>query len=83
MRVRVDQGRCLGHGLCEALAGDVYQVTETGYNEMGEFEVVDALRDVARKGASACPERAIAVLGDEPAGQHDEPRAPRPRSTDR
>lgn len=63
MLIRVDGERCDGHGLCQALAGRVYQIDEdTGVNEMGEFEIADTLRDEARRGAAACPERAIDVV---------------------
>lgn len=62
VRVRVDGNLCDGHALCAALAGDVYEVNETnGRNEMGEFEVPERLRDSARRGAAACPERAISI----------------------
>jgi ketosteroid isomerase-like protein/ferredoxin len=64
VRVRVDRERCLGHGLCEAFAGDIYQITDMGFNEMGEFEVAEGLRGAAKRGASACPERAITLLDD-------------------
>jgi ferredoxin len=61
----VDGLRCEGHALCAALAGDVYEVNENdGRNEMGEFDVPDALGAIARQGAAACPERAISL--DEP-----------------
>ncbi|NGO72958.1 ferredoxin [Streptomyces boncukensis] len=64
MRVRVDAGRCMGHAMCESLAGEVYEVTDDGFNEMGEFEVPEELRAVAVRGASACPEGAIALTGE-------------------
>lgn len=64
VRIRVDAGRCDGHALCAALAGDVYRVNESdGRNEMGEFELPPALLDSARRGAAACPERAITIDG--------------------
>jgi ferredoxin len=68
VRVRVDADRCMGHGMCAALVGEVYEVNEdTGFNEMGEFELPEPARAKALRGVSACPERAIAVLDDVPA----------------
>jgi ferredoxin len=70
VRVRVDPDRCMGHGMCAALVGEVYQVNEdSGFNEMGEFELPETARATALRGVSACPERAIAVLDDVPAGK--------------
>lgn len=64
MRVRVDRDRCQGHAMCNALAGEIFEVTDEGFNEMGEFEVPDDRRPLVDRGSRACPERAIAVLED-------------------
>lgn len=66
MKVSVDSDRCMGHAMCAARAPEVYHVTEeSGMNEMGAFEVPDALADAATRGARACPERIITVDGVE------------------
>ncbi|AGL15953.1 ferredoxin [Actinoplanes sp. N902-109] len=63
MKIRVDPDGCMGHGMCQALAPDVYEINETsGVNEMGDFEVAPGQEAAATRGAAACPERAIAVL---------------------
>ena len=68
MRVRVDADRCMAHGMCAALVSDIYVVNEeSGFNEMGEFELSPELREQALRGVSGCPERAISVLDDVPA----------------
>lgn len=65
MKVSVDPDKCMGHGMCTALAPAVYQVNEeSGFNEMGEFEVADDQHAEARRGVTACPEHAIAVLSE-------------------
>jgi ferredoxin len=52
----------MGHGMCAALVPGVFRVDqESGMNQMGEFEVGDDRAAEARRGAAACPERAIAV----------------------
>ncbi|MEU4245478.1 ferredoxin [Actinoplanes sp. NPDC026619] len=67
MRARVDPEKCMGHGMCEALASEVYEVNEeTGYNEMGEFETPDERRAAVLKGMTGCPEQAISILVDAP-----------------
>ncbi|GAA3431834.1 ferredoxin [Kutzneria kofuensis] len=67
MRIQVDTERCMGHGMCNALAPEVYEVTDEGFNEMGVVDVPDHLRDAAFRGANACPERIIALLDTESA----------------
>jgi len=61
MIVRVDKTRCMGHAMCDALAPTVFEVTDLGFNEMGEFEVPDTERDAVERGMAACPERAISI----------------------
>ncbi|WP_150256176.1 ferredoxin [Nocardiopsis deserti] len=65
MKVRVDADRCMAHGLCMALASEVFEVNdESGYNEMGEFEVGAEQRAHVLRGVSGCPEKAISVLDE-------------------
>jgi ferredoxin len=63
VKIEVDADLCQGHGLCSALAPEVYRVDpESGYNQMGTFALADEeLWDAAERGATACPERAITV----------------------
>ena len=63
MRVSVDPDGCMGHGMCQALAPEVYEINEiSGVNEMGDFEADPGLEAAVARGAAACPERAIAIL---------------------
>ncbi|WP_433728981.1 ferredoxin [Actinoplanes sp. CA-051413] len=60
MKIKIDADSCMGHGMCSALAPEVYEINgDTGFNEMGEFEVEEDRHAAAARGASACPERAI------------------------
>lgn len=61
MRIHVDTDRCSGHARCRAAAPDVYELDELGYNVTPVKEVVSELEEAARRGADACPERAIAI----------------------
>lgn len=62
MKVRVDPERCMGHSMCNAMAPEVYGVSDMGFNEMGEFEVPEGGEAAAARGISACPERAISIV---------------------
>ena len=64
MRFKVNTSLCSGHARCVAVASDVYKLNEDGYNETPEGEVAPGLEDIARRGAKACPERAITIIED-------------------
>lgn len=65
MKVRVDADRCMGHGMCNALVPEVFEIDpESGFNEMDEFEVPDAQRAAVERGVAGCPERAISIVGE-------------------
>jgi ferredoxin len=61
MLVRVMPGRRMGHARCAAVAPEVYKLDESGYLQMPVTEIVPEQGDLARRGARACPERAIEV----------------------
>lgn len=62
MKVVVDKAKCSGHARCAAVAGEFYKLDEDGYLAITEQEVSPALEPAARRGARACPERAITVV---------------------
>lgn len=57
---------CTGHGRCMAVAADVYDLDEQGYNEFAgqTVDIEPGMEDQARLGADACPEGAI-IIEDE------------------
>ena len=62
MKVTIDRSMCTGHARCAALAPDVYELDDDGYNAMdGELEVSSGLEKQARDGADGCPERALTI----------------------
>ena len=62
MKMVVDCDKCLGHAMCASQAAEVYELDDTGSNNMGEFTVVEGQEDAASLGASWCPEGAITVI---------------------
>lgn len=64
MRVKVDTALCSGHARCVAKAPNVYRLNDDGYNETAEAIVPPGFEDEARRGALACPERAITLVED-------------------
>ena len=62
MRVQVNRSRCQGHARCWAEAPDLYLLDDDGYSAVADVEVPTGLEDAARRGAAACPERAIEII---------------------
>jgi ferredoxin len=62
MKVSIDPGKCMGHGMCYALAPSVYTDDDEGFGQViGDGAVTPNQADAARTGAANCPESAIAV----------------------
>ena len=62
VRILVEKGRCQGHGRCAAVAPDLFVLDDLGYLALADVEVADDTGTTARRGAQACPERAITIL---------------------
>jgi ferredoxin len=78
MRAVVDTNLCVGHARCEAVAPQVYQTSaEDGNLHAMDGEIPPELEQLALRGARACPERAIAVLGGAAGGERLWPPSPR------
>lgn len=62
MRATIDVDKCMGHGMCYALAPNVFTDDDQGYGHViGDGEVPSEQAEGARNGAANCPERAISV----------------------
>ena len=62
MRIRVDRGRCEGHGRCYALAPDLIEADELGNGrEIGGGVVPPELETAAHRAFENCPEHAVVL----------------------
>jgi len=59
MKVRVDDERCRGHGVCTTLCPDVFAINDDGYSEVQVPEVPAGQEKAAREAIECCPEQAI------------------------
>ncbi|MDT5010775.1 MAG: ferredoxin [Mycobacterium sp.] len=59
MKVRVDEDRCRGHGMCTTLCPEVFVINDDGYAEVVVPEVPPGFEDSAREAIECCPEQAI------------------------
>ena len=65
MKVRAIEGKCAGHARCAVVAPNIYELDDDGYIAIGEKEIAPEDEELARRGARACPERAIEVIADD------------------
>ena len=56
-RVEVDLGKCTGHGICESIEQDVFEVTDAGSVVIHDVENADA--DLLRRAVNQCPAAAL------------------------
>ncbi|MDF3341606.1 ferredoxin [Mycolicibacterium septicum] len=61
MKVRVDDDRCGGHGVCVAVCPDVFALTDDGYAEALVDEVPAELVTAVREAVAGCPEHAVTL----------------------
>lgn len=61
MKVKVDVANCVGHARCAAVAPEVYDLDDNGFNVTAEKEIDESLRAQAVRGMRACPERVISI----------------------
>jgi ferredoxin len=67
MKVGVIAGKCVGHARCAAVAPDIYVLDDDGYLNAEEIAVAPGNEALARRGARACPERAIRIFDEQDA----------------
>lgn len=62
MEVSVDRVRCAGHGVCEALRPDIFELDDEGMvHVVGDPEEADR-KDLA-DAVHQCPEQALRLVG--------------------
>jgi ferredoxin len=64
MKVRIDKPRCTGNARCWAVAPGLYPLDDEGYISIEGFDVPTGQEELARRGARACPERVIEIVGE-------------------
>lgn len=62
MRVRADESRCQGHGLCHMVAPEVFDLrADDGHVLIPTPDVPPELADDAARGVEGCPEMALTL----------------------
>ena len=63
LRVHVDAETCVGTGICEATAPDLFEVGDDGVSHVVKEDVPAELEAAAREAADSCPTRALSLSG--------------------
>ena len=61
MRVEVDLDKCTGHGICESIAEDVFEVQDDGTLVIHDSERPESDRDRMRQAVTQCPAAALSL----------------------
>jgi ferredoxin len=61
VRAQIDAEMCVGTGMCEATAPDLFEVGDDGISHVLREDVPPELLASARAAAEACPTRALTV----------------------
>lgn len=63
MRINVDTDRCTGHGVCESIADDIFEVGDDGIVHLLIEDIPDSRRDEIDEAVVECPTQALSVSG--------------------
>jgi ferredoxin len=63
MRIQVDTDRCTGHGICESLAGDIFEVGNDGMVHLLIDGIAEDRRAVLASAVAECPTQALSLEG--------------------
>jgi ferredoxin len=61
MKITVDTERCTGHGVCESIADDVFEVGDEGLVHLLQTEVGEDRRSDIESAVAECPTQALSV----------------------
>lgn len=63
MRVRVDNDRCVGHGMCRLACPEVFELSdEDGHAYVVDENVPPEFEEAVDQAVRGCPEQAIATF---------------------
>jgi len=65
VKIKVNVAGCVGHARCAAVAPNVYELDDDGFNTNPYKEVDESLRAQAVRGMRACPEKIITIEDEE------------------
>lgn len=64
MRIEVDLGKCTGHGICETIAEDVFEVDDDGSVRIHGNHRAESDRERMQQAVTQCPAAALSLVED-------------------
>ena len=61
MKISVDRDRCIGSGICESIAADVFEVQDDGTMELLTDDVAETDRERIQQAVARCPTVALNI----------------------
>jgi ferredoxin len=61
MKIHVDLERCTGHGFCEGIAEDIFEVNPTGWVELKQPSPEQHRRAEVDEAVNLCPTQALSI----------------------
>jgi ferredoxin len=63
MRIEVDLTKCTGHGICESIAEDIFEVRDDGTVHLTDPERPETDRERMQQAVTQCPAAALRLVG--------------------
>jgi ferredoxin len=63
MNVEVDLDKCTGHGICESIAEEVFEVQDDGSVVIDHEHAANLDRSLLNQAVTQCPAAALRLLG--------------------
>ncbi|MDH6244997.1 ferredoxin [Mycobacterium sp. OTB74] len=63
MRIEVDLTKCTGHGICESIAEDIFEVQDDGTVHLTDPERPETDRERMQQAVTQCPAAALHLVG--------------------
>ncbi len=61
MKLHINYDRCTGHGICEGLAEDIFEVKDEGWVSLRNEQPDEGRRGELEEVVRECPTRAISI----------------------
>lgn len=63
MKIHIDTDRCTGHGVCESIAPDIFEVGDDGIVHIQVEDVAGERRSEIEEAVAECPTQALSIEG--------------------
>jgi len=63
MKITIDTDKCTGHGVCESLAPEIFEVGDEGIVHLLTESLTDDMRSRLEEAVAECPTQALSLEG--------------------